>query len=59
MLIVTLIDVAEAAYWLGTTVGHVRVLAHRDGWRRVRVRRQMLYVLEDVTATRERRALRE
>lgn len=47
----------EAALWLGgISIGNVRVLAHRDQWRRRRrPDGHMTYSFEDVTETRERR----
>lgn len=46
----------EAALWLGgISIGNVRVLAHRDQWRRRRVGVRMQYALDDITQTRERR----
>ena len=56
--LVKLIDAHEAAYWLGTTLENVRVLAHRDHWRRRRLGRHVWYALDDVTKTRDRMALR-
>jgi len=52
------IDADEAAYWLRASVENVRVVAHRERWRRVRLGRRVWYSLADVTATRERRVLR-
>lgn len=46
----------EAAAWLGVSEATVRVIAHREQWRRARHGRRVLYLLEDVGATREARA---
>lgn len=45
----------EAAIWLGTSVGNVRVIAHRRKWRTARVGREALYSTDDVAAEALRR----
>lgn len=49
----------EAAVALKTTIANVRVLAHRDGWRRIRLGRHVAYHLDDIADTDARRAERE
>lgn len=45
----------QAATWLGVTRAAVRVIAHREGWRRIRLGREVGYHPDDVDDTRERR----
>lgn len=46
----------EAAAALKTTIANVRVLAHRHGWRRIRLGREVAYHLDDIADTDARRA---
>lgn len=46
----------EAAAALKTTIANVRVLAHRHGWRRIRLGRHVAYHLDDIADTDARRA---
>lgn len=46
----------QVAAILRVTRGHVHVLAHRDGWRRLGSGRTVRYLADDVDDTRERRA---
>lgn len=46
----------EAAAALKTTIANVRVLAHRHGWRRIRLGKEVAYHLDDVADTDARRA---
>lgn len=45
----------EAATALGVSIVNVRVIAHRDGWRRIRLGRQVAYHLDDVADSDARR----
>lgn len=46
----------EAAAWLGVSLATLRVLAHRERWRRIRIGREVAYRADDVDDTRERRS---
>jgi len=41
----------EAAVWLGTTVGNIHVLAHRNQWRRQGHAGTLRYNLDDIEQT--------
>ena len=55
MIMHTVVDTEMAASLLGVTQGTVRVIAHRDKWRRNRIGRRTVYYLDDVDATLQKR----
>ena len=48
-------DIEMAAALLGETVPYTRVLAQRDGWRRIKTGRTTLYYADDIHATADKR----
>ena len=48
-------DIEMAAALLGETVPYTRVLAQRDGWRRIKTGRTTLYYADDIEKTAEKR----